>query len=205
MTKSKRHLTQEELESLSHTSEKPLGRRRMAHVETCAHCREELSAHRLLSSSLANLATFEPAPDFASQVMARVTLPAPAPAPVPLRTRAIQTLRDHWLAVTGSAAGAGVTAGVLLAWAAQFPQSSPAGLVGFVAERTLARLASAALNAAQWIYQSGLASAFDQLGSQLSVGSAIAALATLTLMGIGSLSVTRRLMEEPTRQLTPAR
>ncbi len=205
MTKSKRHLTREELESLSQTSEKPLGRRRMAHAETCAQCSDELSAHRRLSRSLASLARFEPAPGFADQVMARVTLPAPAPAPVPVRTRAVQTLRAHWIAASGSVAGVAVTAGVLLVWAARFPQASPAGLVGFVAERTVARLAGAVLDGAQWIYQSGLASALDQLGSQVSVGSAIAGLATLTLMGVGSLSVTRRLMAEPATQLIHAR
>jgi len=205
MIKSKRHLTQEELESLSHTSEKPLGRRRMAHVDTCAQCSDELRAHRLLSRSLESLAGFEPARGFTDQVIARVRLPAPAPAPVPVRTRAIQTLRAHWLVVSGSVAGVTVTAGVLLTWAARFPQASPSGLVGFVAERTVARLAGAALNGAQWLYQSGLASAFDQVGSQVTVGSAVAGLATLTLMGVGSLSVTRRLISEPAAQLTHAR
>jgi hypothetical protein len=60
----------------------------MEHVRRCARCSGELDASRALIQALSSLPHFEPSPSFASNVMARVLLPA---------TAAQAVARRHWL------------------------------------------------------------------------------------------------------------
>lgn len=180
------HLAPEAVERIALGAETTPGEAR--HLAGCARCRAEIGETRTLHAGLLELPSLAPSTGFADRVMARVRLPSP------VWVRALDALRSP----SGALAAA---AGVLLAvvgtatWLLAYPQVTPGGVVSLLADRGTAFAWQAVLAAAKVVYDSGLTSLFQAFRADLTPWSAAGALATLTVMGIGSLWVMLRLLD----------
>lgn len=192
------HLTPDEVEAVVERSTAPSDPRR-CHLDTCAACAREVEALRRLSAALAALPTSMPTPGFAERVMARVTLP------VPWHRRIAAAVRS------GTAAGIGVAAtlAALLAgaglWATQFPDLRPLALAGWIGAQAGDLLWSTVLAGGRILYTLGLTDLAAAFGADLTITSALAALATVALVGMGALSVMVRLVRQQPARLADAR
>lgn len=152
--------------------------------------------HRV-SSALEALPRFEPAAGFVSRVMARITLPVA----VPLHVRLGIAFRQHWVLATTGLAGAAAAGAAALVWQARYPEATPVA-VGLFAVRRVGELAwEAVLSMGRLLYESGLMTTLQGIVDSLTTADALMALATVSLVGIGSFSVLLRLVEKPQNML----
>lgn len=192
------HLTPDEVEAVVESST-ALAEPRRRHLESCRACAGEVEELRRLAAALAALPTWMPTPGFAERVMARVTLP------VPWHRRIAVAVRD------GTAAGVGMAAtlAALLAgaglWATQFPELRPLALAGWLAGQAGDLVWSAVLAGGRTLYALGLTDLAAAFGADLTITSALAALATVSLVSVGALSVMIRLVREQPARLANAR
>lgn len=105
MTDPNAHLLPWTLEELAENTLSPRERAlAMEHVRNCAACSADLDASRALLQALSALPRFEPSPQFADNVMSRVTLPATAAQAVAQRRWLPRTRRGWTMAVAGALA-----------------------------------------------------------------------------------------------------
>jgi hypothetical protein len=76
----------------------------LEHVRHCARCAGDLDASRALIQALSSLPHFDPSPTFATNVMARVVLPATAAQAVARRRWLPRTRRGWTMAAVGALA-----------------------------------------------------------------------------------------------------
>lgn len=115
-----------------------------AHVESCGRCGRELQAWRGLLARLESLPAFQPSPEFAEEVMARVRLreaPAVAPAVAPARIaarvagrlrRIVHGTRKGWAVASGVALAPAVALGTILYAVFSHPLLTPSSLTSFL-------------------------------------------------------------------------
>jgi hypothetical protein len=159
------------------------------HLGGCALCRREVGEIRTLHARLAALEPLAPSPGFADRVMARVRLPSPAPL------RVLEGLRASPSRVLAAAAGALLAVVGTATWLVAYPQVTPGGVAVLLADRGTTLAWQAAVAAARVVYDSGLASLLQAFRADLTPWTAVGGLATLALMGIGSLWVMLRLLD----------
>jgi hypothetical protein len=192
------HLTPDEVEAVAETSAS-LPEARRAHARSCAACAREVAELRRLSAALARLPLREPAPGFGDRVMARVRLP------VPWHRRLAASVRER----TAAGIAVAATIGALLAgtglWALRFPHLSPNALAGWLAGQAGELLWQGAMTAGRVAYAMGVTDLAGLLQAELSLASAFAAVATISLVGVGALSVMIRLVRTEPRGLMRAR
>lgn len=97
-----------------------------AHIASCADCTAEVDASRMVIGALSEMPRFEPTPEFAEAVMARVRI-APVPWPVRVRQCLPQTRRG-WALAIGALTAPLVPVVVLLAWLLSHPMVTVSGL-----------------------------------------------------------------------------
>ncbi len=193
-----RHLTADELE-LATANFVGLSNAHRTHVEVCPQCAAGIIDARVVSVALRSLPVVSPRPGFAERVMAHVTLP------LPWHRRAAAAARDRKRESAGIAgvlatlaAGAGV-------WAIQFPDLRPITVATRIAGEAGDLLWQATMAIGRMAYSLGLADLASAIGADLTVGSAIAGLATVALMSIGSLHIMIRLIRDSQPALVRAR
>lgn len=192
------HLTPDEVEAVADGSTAP-DDARLRHLDVCAECAREVEELRRLSVALSALRTWTPAPGFTERVMARVTLP------MPWHRKVAAAVRERTAAGIGIAATiAALLAGAGL-WATQFPDLRPLALAGWLAGQAGDFLWSAVLAGGRTLYALGVTDLAAAFGADLTITSALAALATLSLVGVGALSVMIRLVREQPARLANAR
>ena len=184
----RKHLRAEELESLALPGERRLPARFSAHATECARCRREVEELRALHEELRTLAVLAPAAGFVDRVMRRVSLP------VPWRVRARQAVRRHRLAATGAFAGLTAAVAAGFAWIASYPELTPVTVAAFLVQRFTEVLWSGVMVAGRLVYGSGILEAAGEAFGQLTLGTAFAAVATLTVVGFGALRIFLSLM-----------
>lgn len=190
------HLATEELERLA-VDGGSLPRPRRGHLDGCTRCRRELASLERLHEAVSGLPYYAPSPGFADAVMSRVELTAPW---------YVRLLAGNWTPWAGFSAGAVALAAIGF-WIWLFTR-------GGVAVRSVASVAlewgrtalwDLVVGAGQLLYDTGVGPAVSELAGSMTVGSAIALLATLAVLGtLASLTVVR-LMELPLPAVGPAR
>ncbi len=187
------HLVPEAVERIALGAEPAPAER--GHLASCGRCRREVGELGTLHASLAHLPPLAPASDFADRVMARVRLPEPA------WVRTLAGLRSSPRRALATAAA--LVAAVLGAatWAVAYPQLTPVQVATFVFDRGTTLVWQAVISAARVVYDSGLTSLMSGVRADLSVWSATGALATLALVGFGSLWIMLRLLDVSPRLL----
>ncbi len=182
-----RHLTADELE-LATANFAGLGDAHRQHVDACQQCVAGILDAREVSVALRNLPVVSPRPGFAERVMSHVTLPLPwhrrAAASAWERKGASASIAAVFATL---AAGAGI-------WAIRFPDLRPIALVTWLVGQAGDLLWQATIGLGRVAYTLGLADLASALGADLTVGSAIAGLATIALTSIGAASVMIRLV-----------
>lgn len=169
----------------------------VAHVDECARCSRRIEELREVHAALATLAPLSPAVGFADAVMRRVRLP------LSWRARVLQAVRTH------RAAGLAAFASVAVAVAggglvyARYPDLTPGALLAFVLDRSAALVWSGIMAAGRLVYDSGLSAAAQGLMEQLTLPSALLALATVSLVGLGALRILLRLLHQPAELVSP--
>jgi hypothetical protein len=192
------HLTPDEVEAAAERSA-VWSETRREHARSCAACAREVAELRRLSAALANLPPREPAHGFADRVLARVRLP------VPWHRRMAVAVRERTAAgIAVAATLVALLAGTGL-WAFRFPHLSPTVLAGWLAGQAGDLLWRGAIAAGRVGYAMGLPELAGALQAELSLVSAFAALATIALVGVGSLSVMIRLVRHEPGELARAR
>jgi hypothetical protein len=193
-----RHLTADELE-LATADFVGLSNAHRRHVEVCPQCAAGIIDTRVVSVALRSLPVVSPRPGFAERVMAHVTLP------LPWHRRAAAAARDRKRESAGFAgvlatlaAGAGI-------WAIRFPDLRPIALATWIAGQAGDLLWQASMAMGRMAYSLGLTDLASAIGADLTVGSAVAGLATVALMSIGSLHIMIRLIRESQPALVRAR
>ena len=192
------HLTPDEIEAAAENSS-ALAESRRGHALACADCAGEVADLRSLSAALASLRVLEPEPGFADRVMARVTLP------VPWHRRVAVAVRERTAAGIGVAATfAALLAGAGL-WATRFPTLRPATLAAWLASQAGELFWQGAIAAGRVAYTLGMTDLAGALQNELTLTTGIAALATILLVGVGSLSVMIRLVRQEHTELARVR
>lgn len=174
-----RHLREEERELFlpgegTGTPPEPLRR----HVEACQHCHREVEALRALHVALSSLPLFDPSPDFAESVMARVRLP------VPWYRRAWATLRAHWVAVAMATTLVVATVGLGAWWLASQPELTLGGLVGFTLDRLTALFWGAVVAGGRLLWESGLPDLVRGAAGKIGVTGALAGMAGIVVASL---------------------
>lgn len=191
------HLTPDEIEAAADPTVR-LAEARREHVRACAECAGEVAELRRLSAALAALPALEPRADFTDRVMARVSLP------VPWHRRLAAAVRERSAAGIGIAATlAALVAGAGL-WAVEFPELRPLALAGWLAGHAGDVLWQATMWAGRAAYAMGFTDLASALQADLSLTSALAALATIVLVGIGAATVMIRLVRTEPAELARA-
>lgn len=184
-----RHLTADELE-LAAANFAGLGDGHRRHVDECQQCAAGVIDVREVSVALRSLAVVSPRPGFAERVMARVTLP------LPWHRRVAAVAWERRSASTGIAAGFTMLAAGAGVWAIRYPDLRPIALATWIAGQAEDLLLQAMISLGRMAYSLGLPDLASAVGADLTVGSAIAGLATVALVSIGSLSVMIRLVRD---------
>lgn len=192
------HLTPDEIEAFAENAA-VLDDVRREHADSCAACAREVAVLRRLSADLALLPTRAPSADFVDRVMARVQLP------LPWHRRLAAAARERSAAAVSVAAMLAVLAGGAGLWATRFPELRPLALLGWLAGQAGDLLWQATLAAGRTAYALGFTDVASALQADMTLASAIAALATIALVGAGSLSVMIRLVREDRPELARAR
>ena len=193
-----RHLTADELELAAADSD-VLADEHGRHVEMCQRCAASIVDIREVTVALRNLAVVSPRPGFVERVMARVTLP------LPWHRRAVAAAWERKTASAGAAATVALLAGGGAVWAIWFDSLRPAALAGWIAGQAGDLVWQVTIGLGRVAYALGLTDLLGAIGADLTVGTAIAGLATIALMSIGSMSVMVRLVRESQPTLVRAR
>ena len=184
-----RHLTADELE-LATANFAGLGDAHRQHVDACQQCAAGIIDVREVSVALRNLPVVSPRPGFAERVMAHVTLPLPWHR---------QAVASAWERKGASASIAAVLATLVAGagvWAIRFPELRPISLATWIASQAGDLLWQGTIGLGRVAYSLGLADLASAIGADLTIGSAIAGLATIALMSIGAMSVMIRLVRD---------
>jgi len=192
------HLTPDEIEAAADPSA-TLPEPRREHVRACASCAGEVAELRRLSAALAALPSLAPRAGFSDRVMARVSLP------VPWHRRLAAAVRERSAAGIGIAATLAALIGGAGLWAVQFPELRPMALVGWLAGHAGDLLWQVTLAAGRTAYAMGFTDVAAALQADFSLASALAALATIALVGIGAATVMIRLVRYELPELVRAR
>ncbi|TFG66952.1 MAG: hypothetical protein E4H28_00200 [Gemmatimonadales bacterium] len=192
------HLTSDELE-LATANFAGLGDTHRKHVDACQRCAAGVIDAREVSVALRSLPVVSPRPGFAERVMSRVTLPLPWHRRAAAAAWERKSTSASVAAVlTTLVAGAGV-------WAIGFPELRPVALATWIAGQAGDLVWQATIGLGRVAYSVGLADLANAIGADLTMGSAIAGLATVALMSIGSMSVMIRLIRENQPELARTR
>ena len=160
------------------------------HVESCAQCATGIDDVRHASVVLRRLPGMEPRTGLADRVMARVRLP------LPWHRRAVAAALERKTASLGLAGGfAAVSAGAAV-WAIRFPDLRPLALASWMAGQASELFWQGMMGLGRVAYAFGLPDLAGAIGADLNLTSALAGLATIALMSMGSFSVMVRLVRE---------
>lgn len=181
------HLTPDQIEAAA-LDGAGLAQDRSAHLLACAECAGDVAALRRVAVALSTLPELAPTAGFADRVMARVELPAS------WKTRVRRTVREHRATATAAAAALVAIVGGAGIWAVRFPALRPLDLFAWTAGQASDLFWQATVTMARIAVDLGLAELLAAFGADLTLTSALAGLATIGLMGIGSLSVFVRLL-----------
>lgn len=122
--------------------------------------------------------------------MARVTLP------LPWHRRAVAATWERKTASVSVAAAVATLGTGSAVWAIWFESLRPVALAVWIAGQAGDLVWKATIGLGRVAYALGLTDLVGAIGGDLTVGSAVAGLATIALMSIGSLSVMVRLVRE---------
>lgn len=185
-----RHLTPDEIErvALAGPGEDPGP---AAHVRACGTCRRQVALLRTLDVHLKGLPYLSASPGFTERVMARVQLP------VPWHRKVRAAVRRRWAVAAAGLAAAGIALGGPAYWlfGRQGLPPSPSALLAFVLEGAQALALRAAIAAGRVVYDLGLVDLIGTLGERLAPAHAAAAMALLSLLGLGAAWTMKRLVE----------
>ena len=182
-----RHLTADELE-LATANFAGLGDEHRQHVNACKQCAAGIIDAREVSVALRNLTVVSPRPGFAERVMTHVTLP------MPWHRRAVASAWERKGANASIAAALLTLAAGAWVWAIRFPDLRPITLGTWLASQAGDLLWQMTIGLGRVAYSLGLADVATAFGADLTIGSAIAGLATIALMSLGAMSVMIRLV-----------
>jgi hypothetical protein len=183
------HLTADELD-LAAANPASLVDAHRSHVGACQRCADGVADVRRVSVLLRELPVVSPRPGFAERVMARVRLP------LPWHRRAVIAARERKGISTAAAAAVAALGAGAAVWVLRFPELRPVALAGWIFGRAGDLLWQATIGLGRVAYALGLPDLASAIGADLTVGSAVAGLATIALVSIGSLSVMVRLVRE---------
>lgn len=196
------HLTPDEIEAAAEPTAAEfaaLAADRRDHAASCEACGREVAELVRLVGALERLPAAEPSEGFADRVMARVRLP------VPWHRRAALAVRERRPVGFGAAAAlVSLVAGAVV-WATRFPDLRPLGVGAWLASHATELFWQGMIAAGRVAYGFGLSDLAGAVTSDLTLTSAFAALATIALVGVGSLSVLLRLLRDARPELARAR
>lgn len=184
------HLTPDELDGLLE-AETPVPPTASAHLEACPECRRELAGLRAVNAALAGLPRFEPAPAFATRVMARVRLT------VPWYVHAWATVRERLgllaIVLTGALAAAGAAGW----WLLGRHGVTAIGLASYVLEGLRTLLIRGIIVLGRAAYELGAVELAGRLFDGVDPVQALAALGAFGALGLTALFAALRLMHAP--------
>lgn len=187
------HLTPDEVEAAAEPSAAAyaaLAAERRDHAATCVACGREVAELVRLATALRRLPAVEPSEGFADRVMTRVRLP------VPWHRRAAIAVRERRPAGFGAAAAlVSLVAGAVM-WATRFPDLRPLAVVGWLGSQANELFWQGTIAAGRVAYGFGLSDLVGAVSADLTLTSVFAAVATIALVGVGSLSVLVRLLRD---------
>jgi hypothetical protein len=169
------------------------------HVESCRQCAAGVEDVRHVSVVLRQLPTMEPRPGFADRVMARVRLP------LPWHRRAVVAARERKFATVTLAGGLGAVGAGAAVWAIRFPDLRPLALASWVAGQASDLFWQGMMGLGRVAYALGLTDLAGAIVADLNLTSALAGLATIALVSIGSFSVMLRLVHDSEPTMVRAR
>ena len=169
------------------------------HIETCAQCATGVEDVRHASVVLRNLPVMQPRPGFTDRVMARVRLP------LPWHRRAAVAMRERKTATLGLAGGLATVCAGAAVWVIRFPDLRPLALASWMAGQASDLFWQGTMELGRVAYALGLTDLAAQIGADLSITSALAGLATIALVSMGSFSVMVRLLREAEQTMVRAR
>jgi hypothetical protein len=196
------HLTPDEVEAAAEPSGPTfaaLATDRRAHAVSCEACGREVADMVRLTSALARLPAVAPPPGFADRVMARVRLP------VPWHRRAAIAVRQRRAAGVGAAAALVTLVAGAVVWATRFPALRPFAVVAWIGGQANELFWQGTIAVGRVAYGFGLGELAGAVQADLTLTSAFAALSTIVLVGVGSLSVMLRLLRDERPELARAR
>lgn len=164
------------------------------HFESCAQCAAGIEDVGHASVVLRGLSALEPRPGFVDRVMARVRLP------LPWHRRVVVAARERKLASLSLAGGLAAVGAGAAVWAVRFPDLRPQALASWMVGQAGDLFWQVMQGLGRMAYALGLTDLAGAIAADLSLTSALAALATIALMSMGSFSVMVRLVRgaEPT-------
>ena len=183
------HLTAEVLERAAGNPD-AVSETHRRHVESCGQCATGIGDVRHASVVLRQLSAMEPRSGFADRVMARVLLP------LPWHRRAVAVALERKTASLGLAGGFATVCAGALVWAIRFPDLRPLTLASWVGGQAADLFWQGTMGLGRVAYALGLTDLAGAIGADLNVTSALAGLATIALMSMGSFSVMVRLVRE---------
>jgi hypothetical protein len=183
------HLTAEVLERAAGNPD-AVSETHRRHFESCAQCATGVEDVRHASVVLRSLPGMEPRPGLADRVMARVRLP------LPWHRRAVVAARERKFATLGLAGGFAAVGASAALWAIRFPDLRPLALASWMVGQAGDLFWQGMMGLGRVAYALGLTDLAGAIVADLNVASALAALATIVLMSMGSFSVMVRLVRE---------
>jgi hypothetical protein len=165
------------------------------HLASCSRCRREIAEVGSLQVRFATLAVLTPSAGFADRVMARIQLP------VPIWVRALDGVRSHRLRAAAAIATLIAAVAGSFTWLTRFPQVTPVTMARLLWEQGTGLVWQFVVSAGRMAYDSGLYSVFEAFRADLTTWSAVGALATLAIVGTGSLLMLMRLMDLSPRRI----
>jgi hypothetical protein len=183
------HLTAEVLERVAGNPD-AVSEPDRRHFESCAQCAAGVEDVRHASVVLRGLSVMEPRPGFVDRVMARVRLP------LPWHRRVVVAARERKLATVGLAGGLAAVGAGAAVWAVRFPDLRPQALASWMVGQAGDVFWQLTQGLGRVAYSLGLTDLAGAIAADLSLTSALAALATIALMSMGSFSVMVRLVRE---------
>lgn len=193
-----KHLSHDEIELFAKAGSSPTPKERRTHADTCARCREDIRAWRVLDGQLAQLRRTSPAPGFPGRVMANVRLP------VPVHERALALARRRWALVTAAAAALAFTVTGTTYWLFDSQGLAPLEVGVFLLGGVRDLVVSGMLALGRVAYDFGLVDAGSTFADQLSASQALGALALAGMIGLLAVASMMRLMRPAPRLIGAA-
>lgn len=181
------HLAPEAVERIGMGGEP--GADETSHLKSCTRCTHEIAEIGSLHARFAALLLLAPSAGFSDRVMARIQLPTP------VWLRALDGVRAHRLRAVAVVATLVAAVTGTLTWLAAYPQVTPGAMMRLLWDRGTGLVWQGVVALGRVVYDSGLLAVLEAFQADLNAWSAAGALATLAVVGSGSLWMLMRLMD----------